>query len=416
MENIQRMDPSGQKMVEFIQRICDEVGPRLGGSKEEQKAGDIIHDEFNTFCDEVEQEEFTCHPQGFLDSVRITALLYIAGVVVYFFIHPLLSSFLIISALTIYFIQINLLYEVVDFLFPKKTSFHVIGKIKPKQDPHNLVLLSGHHDSAYEFPLLSKFGTKSSYLIIIAVVISILNILLGLVKTLLITTGDFSQSSDPFSYIRDMQQFTVLDTIDWLQLTLFSIGTVLIMILVFFLRSNKVVLGANDNLTGVAAVLECGRYLAMNKPETTEVWLVSFAGEEHMRGSKRFVSKHFKELHERQALLLNLESLNAESYLLATAEFLYLAKLSPLVVEKVAQAAKKVNVPVKVEPMRFAGSDAANFTRKGLHATTLFGLSQNGMPIGWHSLKDTPDMLSGLNIARAAEIALQFVYDIDRLD
>ncbi|UCE14716.1 MAG: hypothetical protein JSV04_05920, partial [Candidatus Heimdallarchaeota archaeon] len=155
---IPRVDPSGQKMIEFIQRICDEVGPRLAGSLGEKKAGDIIYEEFKQFCDEVEQEEFKCHPQGFLDFIWITGLFYIAGMAAYFFIDPLLSSLLLIIALSIYVVQQNLLYEVVDFLFPEKTSFHVIGKIKPTQSPRKLVLLSGHHDSAYEFPLLSKLG------------------------------------------------------------------------------------------------------------------------------------------------------------------------------------------------------------------------------------------------------------------
>ena len=187
-------------------------------------------------------------------------------------------------------------------------------------------------------------------------------------------------------------------------------------ILALYLRSNNVVMGANDNLTGVAAVLECGKFLSQHKPEQTEIWLVSFAGEEHMRGSKRFVSLHSKELQRRQALLLNLECLSAESFFVATAENMFLAKHSPIVVEKVVQAANKVDVPVKVGPLRFAGSDAANFSRKGLLATTLFGLSEKGIPNYWHTLKDTPDKLSGPSIASAAEVALQFVYDVDRSD
>ena len=64
--------------------------------------------------------------------------------------------------------------EVVDFLFPKKKSFHVIGKISPQNTPKKLVLLAGHHDSAYEFPLLSKLGGKSAYLIMLVLIIALL--------------------------------------------------------------------------------------------------------------------------------------------------------------------------------------------------------------------------------------------------
>ena len=304
----------------------------------------------------------------------------------------------------------------VDFLFPKKTSFHIVGKIKPHKKPRNLVLLSGHHDSAYEFPLLGKLGKKSAYLIILTLIGAILNIFFGLIKTFLLITNDFPQSSDPFKFIQDIQQLNILNVIDLVQIIVFSRGVILVLILALFLRFNKVVMGANDNLTGVAAVLECGKFLSQHKPEQTEIWLVSFAGEENMRGSKRFVSLHNKELQQRQALLLNLECLSAESFFVATAEYMFLAKHSPIVVEKVVQAANKVSVPVKVGPMRFAGSDAANFSRKGLYATTLFGLSKGGIPNYWHTLNDTPDKLSGSTIAKAAEVALQFVYDVDISD
>ena len=401
-------------MIDFIQRICDEVGPRLAGSEEEKRAGNIIYDEFKEVSDEVTQEEFTCHPQGFLDFIWLTALVYLAGVVSYFLINPLLSSILIISALSIYVIQQNLLYEVVDFLFPKKTQYHIIGKIFPQKEPKKLVLLSGHHDSAYEFPLLSKLGGKSIILIILAVICSVLNILLGFAKTLLLFFGGSSQSSNPFNFMRDIQQFSVIDIIDLLQIITFPIGVIVVMTLALFLRSNNVVMGANDNLTAVAAILECGKYLSQHKPDQTEIWLVSFAGEEHMRGSKRFVSRHYKELQEREAILLNLECLSADKFLVATAENMFLATHSPIVVEKVKQAAERVNVPVEVNPLRFAGSDAANFSRKGILATTLFGLTQTGVPNYWHTLEDTPDKLSGPSIANAVEVALQFVDDVDR--
>ncbi|MFW9995803.1 MAG: M28 family metallopeptidase [Candidatus Odinarchaeota archaeon] len=416
-----RIDPSGQSMVDFVNRICTEVGPRIGGSEEEKKAGNIIYDEFSTFCDEVERTEFTCRPGGFLDFIWVTTALYLAGFIAYFYFNPLLSVILIITGLAVYVIQQNFLYEVVDFLFSKISSFHVTGKLKPNQTPKKLVLLAGHHDSAYEFPLLGKLGGKSAYIIITAVLGCVFNILLGLIKTYFVFTGSASPVSDPFLVLSDIQNVsTIYDLVDDLQLITFVIGTGIVLTLALFLRSNKVVMGANDNLTAVAAVIEIGKYLSKpeNQPKETEVWLVSFAGEEHMRGSKRFVSRHFDELKKREALLLNLETLSAESFLLATGENMFLAKHSPVVVEKVQQAFEKVQEVIgpldfEVKSLKFAGSDAANFSRKGLHAATIFGLTKEGTPPNWHTLEDTPDKLSGTDIAKVTEIALQFVYEVD---
>ncbi|MFX0124826.1 MAG: hypothetical protein ACFFAE_14440, partial [Candidatus Hodarchaeota archaeon] len=240
-----RIDPSGQRMIDFINRIYEEVGPRLAGSEEEMKAGNIIHDELTGFCDEVNQEEFSCRPGGFLGFIWITALFYIAGVLAYFIIHPLISSFFILIALLVYFVQLNLLYEVIDPLFPEKTEFHVIGKIKPQRKPQKLILLSGHHDSAFEFPLLSKLASKSYILIMIAVVSAILSIFLGLLRTIFQIFFNHSRSwIDPFAFIPTTQNLTLVNAIDIIQMIIFPVGTILMIVLALFLRSNKVVFGA----------------------------------------------------------------------------------------------------------------------------------------------------------------------------
>ncbi|MFX1338313.1 MAG: M28 family metallopeptidase [Promethearchaeota archaeon] len=392
-----KIDPSGKDMLEFVKMICDEVGPRIGGSEEERKAGELIQNKMSTFCDQVERHDFECHPGGFLDWIYITAVLYIAGVISYFFI-PILSVIFIILAILIFFFQQMLLMEVVDFFFPKKKSFHVIGKIKPQNTPKKLVLLAGHHDSAYEFPLLSKLGEKSALLIISVLLISFVNIILGIIKTIFIMI--------------EAQDYIAL--IDFIQVIFFIIGVILVLIFAKFLRSNKVVMGANDNLSAVAAAIECGKYFSKNKPKETELWIVSFAGEEHMRGSKRFVSKYKHELMEREAMLFNLECLSAERFLLATAEPTYLAKHSTRVIDFVKKAAEDLKIAIEVEPLKFAGSDAANFSRKGLHATTLFGLSKKGTPPDWHTENDIAERLSGERIAQATEIALHFVELVDQ--
>ncbi len=419
MESIEipRLDPSGKEMLNFIKYICDEVGPRIGGSEQEKRAGDIIQERLD-FCDETTQEEFNCRPGGFLDFIWVTTAFYILGVFSYYFISPLVSLILIFIALAIYSIQQNFLYEVVDFLFPEVTSYHIIGKIYPTKTPKKLVLLGSHHDSAFEFPLLSKLGEKFILVIVIAVGITLLNMLLCILRTSITLTKGSLSISEPFEFIREVQNFSISAIVDFFQTVLFISGVIVILGLAFNLHSNKVVLGANDNLSGVAAVIQVGKFLAKHKPVNTEVWLISFAGEEHMRGSKRFVNFHQKELKERQALLFNLESLNTESFLIATAEIMFLATHSPLVVDFATKAAKKVakkiEISFKVDKLPFAGSDAANFSKKGLHATTLFGLSELGMPLDWHTLNDTPDKLVGSRLAKAAEIALQFVYEVDQ--
>ncbi len=97
-----RLDPSGQEMIKFIHRICENIGPRISGSEGERKAGNVIYNEMKEFSDEVTLEEFTCHPQGFLDFIWITTGVYITGAFAYFYINPLLSAFLVFLGFLIY--------------------------------------------------------------------------------------------------------------------------------------------------------------------------------------------------------------------------------------------------------------------------------------------------------------------------
>lgn len=388
-----RVDPSGKDMLEFVRRICEECGPRLGGSEAEAKAGELVYHELEKFCDTVHKDYFKCHPQAFLDYIWFTAGLYVAAAIAYFSGYFPISALLILGGFLLYHFQQNLHYEVIDFLFPEKESFHVYGKIKPKGKPRKIALLSAHHDSAYEFPLLGKLRKKGVYFILITVIITLLTLMLSIVRSL------------PFEGV---------SAVDVIQKPLLITGSVFLVTIALTLRSNRGVLGANDNLSALAAVIEAGKYLAKNRPEETEVWIISFAGEEHMRGSKRFVEKHHYELKAKRAVMLNYECISSEYFLLATEEKMYFVKHSRRAVELVKRAAEKVGVDVKVGPLPFAGSDAANFSRKGIDATVIFGLEKDGIPRYWHHIEDTPDKLDGSKLVYAAEIGIQFVYEVDR--
>lgn len=382
---------SGEKLVEFVTRICRECGPRLAGSEGEKKAGERIYKEMSEFCDEVEKEYFRSRPAGFLDYMWFTTGLYIGGVVVNLLGYPLIAALLMLAAFLIFLLQQCLLYEIVDFLFPEVEEFHIIGKIKPKGEAKKLVLISAHYDSPYEFPLLGKLKKKSVYIIAPSIVITLLTMFLSIVEG-----------------------FIYNSVVSFAQKPLMLIGSLLLIFLAFNLRSNRAVLGANDDLAGVVAVMEAGRLISQNRPENTEVWVIAFAGEEHMRGSKRFVQKHYDELKRRNAIMFNLECPSADYFLIGTEEKMFFAKHSPIAVEYAKKAAEGIDFNVRVESLPFAGSDAANFSRKGLHAVCVFGFSaKDDAPYYWHTIDDVPENLKPEPIAKAVELTKNFVYIVD---
>lgn len=382
-----------ENLLEFIHRVCRECGPRLAGSEGERKCGEIIYSEMLQFCDKVEKEYFRSHPRGFLDYIWFTAGFYIAGVALYFLGHPVLAGILMLSAFLLFLFQQCLHYEIIDFVFPEVKEFHVIGKINPRGDAEKLAIISAHYDSPYEFPLLGRLKKKSVYIIGPAIAMTLLTMF--------------------FSFVEGVTNYSLAFFLKPLML----IGSFLLLLIAFTLRSNHVTLGANDDLAGVAAVLEAGRYLSRERPEKTEVWVVAFAGEEHMRGSKRFVQKHYDELKRRNAIMLALECPSADYFLIATEEKMYFAKHSPLAVEYARKAAENLDFEVKVAPLPFAGSDAANFSRKGLHAVSVFGHSaKDDAPYNWHTMNDVPENLMEKPIVKAAELLRNFVYVIDSVE
>ncbi len=381
-----------QSPMEFINYVCSEFGPRISGSGGEYRAGEFIYQEMKKFADEVEKEFYISHPAGFLDFIWFTVAFYILGVLLYFFGIFILVPFFIFLALLIYIIQQNLLLEIVDIFFPSVKEFHVIGKIKPRKEAKNLVLLSAHYDSAYEFPILGRYRKKGLQFLNITVYVAIITFILSILRIF-------------FNYA----------VIDYLQYFLLTVGSFLILVMGLGLRSREGVIGANDDLAAVASIIWAGKALHEERPENTEVWILAVAGEEHMRGTKRFVKNHLKELKERKALDFNLETPSGDYFLITTGEKMFLSKHSKKCVEIFEKSASMANVEYKIGELPFLGSDASNFSRNGIDSSTLFGLCKNDdMPCFWHVKEDTPEKLKHEMIDKSIEILLNAVKIVDK--
>ncbi|MFX1265531.1 MAG: M28 family peptidase, partial [Promethearchaeota archaeon] len=322
-DNPSYSDDLGARLRQFIAEICQEVGPRLGTSTAEAEAGLRIREEYKQYCASTFLEEFSCHPAAFLDVVRVSVTFYVIGVLFYL-VWPLFTAFFSALALVLFALEMMSLREVVDPLFPKRTGANVYGKIPPKDSPKQLVLISGHHDSAYEFPIHERLKRRFPYFIFLAIGMGVATIVLGFLRFLILFL------------LPGLQIW-----FDWL----FVIPIISAFPMLTFaarLRSNSVVLGANDNLSGVAVTLGVGELLKQKPLQHTEVWLVSFACEENMRGSKRFAELHREELQD--AYLLNFDSVGAGALYVLTAEPMYLTKLTSELCELVVEASNEAGL------------------------------------------------------------------------
>ena len=179
----------------------------------------------------------------------------------------------------------------------------------------------------------------------------------------------------------------------------------------FRLRSNNVVLGANDNLSAVAVTLGVGEWLKQNPLQHTEVWLVSFACEENMRGSKRFAKVHKEELQN--AYLLNFDSVGSGELYVLSAEPMYRTILTSYLCKEVIAAGRDEGLEIPMGVPSFGGTDASNFIKAGLQATAVVGISETGFIDNWHSLNDTPENIDESVLVDAVRLAVAFLTRAD---
>ena len=378
-------------MIDFIKKICAEIGPRLGTTVGERRAGDEIRKEYSKFCDETFSEEFECRPKAFLDFIWVSSVLFITGAALYFF-YPVFTVILAALTLLIFLFEQMFLKESVDFLFPRGKSANIFGKIKPKEETRHLVLIGSHHDSAYEFPLFNKLGRNIIKFTYLTVGVGILTILLATVRTV--------------NQLLDLGLQQVLDLLFVLPL----MGCVFIIYFALNLRSSRLILGANDNLSGVAVTLAIAKYLRKKRPKNTEVWVISFGCEECMRGSKRFVSNHAPELGE--AYLVNFDSVGVGQITIVNREKMFTATHSGKLCKMLEESSRKAGFTVDVRAMDFGGTDAANFSKAGVNAATIIGLNEDFWRL-WHSLEDTPEIIEVDKLQTCVMIGIQFIEDLD---
>lgn len=381
-------------MLNFIKEICDDIGPRLGTTENEKKAGLRIKDILEKQVDKVEMEDFTCHPKGFLEFTKVAWFSGLIGFLLFLWL-PLISMLLCFYAITTFVFEFLMGKEYVDFMFPKKTGTNVIGKVNPEKEAKKIVIISGHHDSAYEFPLFEKFKHNFDKLAYATAGLLLFSAISGLVK-----------------FILDILGISNLVT----NIILISIPLVAIIIggyVAFGLHSKKVILGANDNLSGVAVVLALAHHFSSQKLNNIELWLISFSCEECMRGSKRFVKRHLEELKDSYTINYDMVGRGAGGLAIISAEPAYLVKHDMDLALEFQKSSKNASNELPIEVLGFGGSDAACFSKKGLKAISIFGLTPENYPDTWHELADTPEFIEEDKLEATKKITIQFLKDLD---
>ena len=408
-------------MYNLVNKIVDEVGPRMSCSPQEAEGAKIIKSELEKVCDEVIIEPFTCHPKAFLGWIKILCVFSYVSMIVYL-ISQFLNDYIWLLPLTIVSFTLILFSfiimweeffnyrEFIDFLFKKKSSQNVIGKFKSKGDLKKIIIFSSHIDSALQFNLLKLLGWGAIPLLLASIFIIIIWLLITFINLLLITIG-----------------LVVLKNLFFIVNIIFLIISLPCFFMVFFFvplgDKGNVVPGAVDNLSSCSVIVGLARYLKTHReviPNNMEIRLISFGCEESgLRGAYRYAATHLDQLKKYDADVVNMDGLETpDKFMVIEYEPTTRTSHSEEIIQKLLKATKSVGIDAK----RFGrgklektvgrlsgGSDAAAFSKAKIKAGFLNSADWKNRSSYYHQQGDTPDKIKRGTLDNALKICIAYI-------
>lgn len=396
---IDKKNDAAKYMVSEITHICKDFEKRDPGSKGEQQAceymADVLKNECG--CERADVEEFKENPGSFFGWIYFTITFVLAAVAISFF-YPLVSIILIVAGLLIVFLQFGLYKKFIDRCFPEKTGHNVTAVKSCKGEVKRRIFFNGHPDAAWEWPVNYKLGGVGfeGHAIICAV---------GAVYYLVISIILVARNG--LSYAA----FDVSDVLGKLRL----IGLVFVPFLIglyWMWNENRVVDGANDNLSGCymgIAILKALKEEGIEF-ENTEVGVILSGSEEAgLRGAKAWCEAHKGEFDDVPTFIFSYDTIHDPKYLMTNYRDLNgTVKADKDVSDLFMEAAKALDIPCKkgwVPPLGGA-TDSAAFAQAGFRATGITGLNHK-LEDYYHTRRDTYDNMNEKGLADCFAISVK---------
>jgi hypothetical protein len=170
-----------------------------------------------------------------------------------------------------------------------------------------------------------------------------------------------------------------------------------------------VVPGANDNLTGVAVLLEVARRLQdAPPPQDVRVILLSAGAEEcNQEGMLAFARRHFGRLSPESTSFLCLDTVGSPDLVLIEGEgFLRMYEYPSQQKERVAAAARDAGVHVR-RGIRFTfATDGLVSLRQGYQVASIGSVTEYLVPANYHWPTDTADNVDYASVEDSVEIVM----------
>ncbi|MGQ9842714.1 MAG: M28 family metallopeptidase [Spirochaetota bacterium] len=386
----------------ITQDIIQQYGSRPSCSDSSRKTAVHILRRYQKYCDYTATQSFTTHPKAFLGFLMLVPVIYVCATIL------LLLDFFISAALgftiaNIIAVSQFILYKgYFDFLYPKATGINAIGIINPKKEVRQQLIISGHHDSAYEF----RYMRSAPKLYRLRVASIIISICLSLILSWILVINQYAIGS-----------YVIYRTTPFIFLIL---GIFIFQM--FFFKSNHATPGAGDNLISSAITIALARHFNINKnrPNYTKIIFVSFDAEEcGLKGSQAFVDMNKEMIQSLPTFHFNIDSI----YRIDLIKFLTcdINGFVPLSKEFAAQCnaiAHQCGYQSSLFSMYpgTGATDAASTAVASVFSTTLIALpTQIEKEVSvYHTMNDTVNNIQPEVVAATIEITIKIAQWLDK--
>lgn len=383
-------------MLALINEIITLFGPRVAGSEAESKAQNFIAEKCRAFTPRVRILEFKEWLNARFGKLRYYVLIYFLSIVIVKF-SPFVA--LLLTSISVFFILFDLtMYRDVLTNFPGKlqTSSNVEATLEPTGEVKSTLIFSAHMDSTLEYRWWYKYGETGVKLTVACGVLMALQLTYNLSVTI--------------------QSYTGADFFWWF----FLLASPLTLVW-WSMYTEKGVPGAQDNLSGIAIAFETFRHFSDAKRsghsilKNTRIKFISFGSEEKgLCGSRAYARQKEVELKNENAYLINIDGVRlVEEIAVVNSETMNGAKHSPILIQKLNESFKTVHSAPKNVAVPIGGTDAVSFTRKGIPAVTIIGMSATNYDFTYHTRNDVVEHIEPESLEIVKKALVHFVESWD---
>jgi Peptidase family M28 len=350
----------------------------------------------------VEIEPFLCHPQYALVHALHAALAVVGSLLATSI--PALGFGLVLVAASSTYLDLNTRFYLARRLFFRRASQNVVSPGSRPEAPARLVLVA-HYDAARTGWIFTRGLRRSERLSKRA--------RLPLSPFRVFFWGGIAPLL-PVLAVRMAGYEPVWVTLVQLVPTVILVAAIFLLI---DIALSHVVPGANDNASGVAAVLSAAEELGRQPLETLDLWVVLTGSEESLaEGMRSWVRAQGGELDPGRTLVLNVDSVShgPVGYEVSLGPVITVPLDSGLVerCEALAEAQAGPQGNPSAQPLSYALlDDALPAQLRGLSSITIREAERSPW---YHTAGDVPERVDGKTLTKATEFVCALARLIDR--